>query len=58
MVLPHPVVQGLAAVEAARCDALTHLQGSVDEHLRWISGSRTQPDDRTAALLEGKVGLQ
>lgn len=49
--------QGLAAVVTARCDALTHLQGQVDEHLRWISGARTQPDDTTAALLEGKPSL-
>lgn len=48
------VVQGLAAIVTASCDALTHLQGQVDEHLRWISGSRTQPDNATAALLEGE----
>jgi hypothetical protein len=47
------VVQGLAAVVAAKCEALTHLQGKADEHMRWISGCRTQPDAATAALLEG-----
>lgn len=52
-----PVVQGLAAIVTARCDALTHLQGQVDEHLRWTSGSRTQPDNATAALLEGGCPL-
>jgi len=46
-------VQGLAAVVAARSAALVHLQGHLDEHLRWISGSRTQPDDSTAELLKG-----
>lgn len=46
-------MQGLAAVVTARCEALTHLQGQADEHMRWISGCRTQPDAATAALLEG-----
>lgn len=48
-------MQGLAAVVNARCEALTHLQGQADEHMRWISGCRTQPDAATAALLEGKL---
>lgn len=47
-------VQGLGAVVAARSAALVHLQGHLDEHLRWISGSRTQPDGSTAELLKGE----
>lgn len=60
MSVTHPPVpllptrlQGLAAVAASRCDALTHLQGQADEHMRWITGARAQPDNTTAALLEG-----
>lgn len=43
----------MRAIVAARTAALTHLQDQPDEHLRWISGCRTQPDDATAALLQG-----
>lgn len=46
-------VQGLEAITAARCDALWQLHSAADEHLRWITGSRTQADDATAALLAG-----
>lgn len=45
--------QGLAAVVAARCEALTDLRGQQDEHVRWMSGARTQDDDATAVLMQG-----
>lgn len=49
-------LQGLIAIESARCDALSQLQGVADEHLRWITGSCTQANEDIAALLTGALG--
>jgi hypothetical protein len=51
-------VQGLDAITAARCDALWQLHGAADEHLRWTTGSCTQADDATAALLTAMTATE
>jgi len=43
--------QAVAALEAARCEAASQQRGAAEEHLQWVSASRTQPSDAAAAAL-------
>eukprot|EP00775_Hariotina_reticulata_P005829 gene5829-6070_t len=45
--------QALEAITAARSDALTHIRGAADEHLRWITASKTQATAELATLISG-----
>lgn len=51
--IPMCCVQAVSMISSARCAALTQLAGAPDEHLRWITGSCTQPQDNIAALVAG-----
>eukprot|EP00955_Chlamydomonas_euryale_P033542 347947-Chlamydomonas_euryale.AAC.1 len=41
------------ALVAARCGAVSMQAGAPDEHMRWITASRSQPSDAAAELVAG-----
>jgi hypothetical protein len=53
----HCTPQGIAAIEAARITAMLQLHGAPDEHLRWVSAERTQPEPAMTAALAGAALL-
>ncbi|KAG2499074.1 hypothetical protein HYH03_003257 [Edaphochlamys debaryana] len=45
------LVQAKATVQRVRVELMAANRRAADEHLRWITGSRSQPDDEKAALV-------
>jgi hypothetical protein len=46
--------QAVDALEQSRCEAASQRRGAADEHLLWLSASRTQQSDEAAAALSGE----
>lgn len=44
----------VAVAERFRCELMSSYRGSSDEHLRWITASRSQPLDEIAQLVAGE----
>ncbi len=49
------LVSARAAVTRARVELAAANRRSADEHLRWVTGSRSQPTDEAAALVAGEA---
>ena len=50
-----------AAVRVAerfRCELMAANRGAADEHLRWITASRSQPSEELASLVGGESALR
>ncbi len=52
------LLQATAMVQKARVEAMAANRHGDDEHLRWITASRSQPSDATAALVAGRCRLR
>ena len=55
--LPGAHLQVIAAAEAFRVKYLQARRGTTDEHLLWISGSRSQPASEVLAIMTGLNSL-
>lgn len=52
------LLQAKAMVQKARVEAMAANRHGDDEHLRWITASRSQPSDETAVLVAGRCKQQ
>lgn len=46
---------GVEVAERFRCESMRAARGASDEHLRWITASRSQPSDAAATLVESEL---
>lgn len=46
---------GVEVAERFRCESMRVARGASDEHLRWITASRSQPSDAAATLVESEL---
>ena len=51
------LVAAVRVAERFRCELMSANHGAADEHLRWITASRSQPSEELASLVGGGLKI-